>query len=329
MSISLIIPTHNKLALLRRTLASLERQTIPFAGFEVVVIDDGCTDETPAYLAGYTGPLKLRGVRNPANRGRAAARNAGLRVAGGELVVFLDDDMEVVPEFLAAHRAFHAGAAETGGARVGIGNVVNAPEVTDSPIVRYMSTRGAQKIQGRGALPWKYFSTNNASVRRVDLDRVGLFDEEFVTYGFEDLELGYRLHASGGLPLGFVDGARSLHIHYHHLEDVLNKKFLSGRSSLAILFRKHPEARRLMGYHRYQSPRPGDPPGLFLTRLLFRVLLTRPIYQVMKPLARFDAGVLSDRIFDYLVLHQTIAGLRLAEAELAAGLTPMAAESRS
>lgn len=324
MNVSLIIPTHNKLALLRRTLASLAAQTVPRSEFEVIVIDDGCTDDTPAFLAGYAGPLALRAVRNEANRGRAAARNAGLRVAGGELIVFLDDDMEVVPQFLEAHRLFHAE-----GDRVGVGNVVNAPEITDSPIVRYMSTRGAQKIGERGDLPWKYFSTNNSSVRRRHLEQVGFFDEEFRTYGFEDLELGYRLHVSAGLSLGFVGMARSLHIHYHDIEDVLNKKFLSGRSSLAIMFRKHPNARRLMGYHRYQSPRLGDPPGLFLTRVLFRLALTRPLYLLVKPFSRFDWGVVSDRIFDFLVLYQTIAGLRLAEAELAAGLTPMAAGSRT
>lgn len=324
MQISLIVPTHNKLGLLRRTLKSLEGQTLPQSQFEVVVVDDGGTDETEGFLTGYPGPLNLRAVRNPATRGRAAARNAGLRVATGDLIVFLDDDMEVTPGFLEAHREFHAGAA-----RVGVGNVVNSPEVTDSPIVRYMSTRGAQKILSRGVMPWKYFSTNNSSVRRADLERVGFFDEEFVTYGFEDLELGYRLHFSGGLPLGFVVGARSLHIHYHNLEDVLHKKFLSGRSSLALMFRKHPEARRLMGYHRYESPRLGDPPGLFLTRLVFRICLTRPIYFMLKPLARFDWGAVSDRLFDYLVLHQTISGLRLAEAEYSAGLNPMTAGSRT
>lgn len=324
MKISVITPTHNKVALLRRTLASLAAQDMAPSGFEVIVIDDGCSDDTPAFLAGYAGPVALRVVRNVANRGRSAARNAGLKVATGELVVFLDDDMEVAPGFLAAHLAFHA----TPG-RLGVGNVVNAPEVTDSPIVRYMSTRGAQKILARGPLPWKYFSSNNSSVRMADLKRVGFFDEEFVTYGFEDLELGYRLHFDAGLTPGFVAGARSLHIHYHDLEDVLRKKYLSGRSSLAIMFRKHPEARRLMKYDRYQAPRPGDPPGLWLARAFFGAMLTPPVYALARPLARFDWGVVSDRIFDYLVLYQTIAGLRAAESEAEPTFNAAPAGSRS
>lgn len=310
MKISLIIPTRGKAGLLRRTLASLEKQTLSPGEFEVVVIDDGSRDETPAFLAGYAGPCRLVTVRHEESRGRAAARNAGLRAAGGDLVVFLDDDMEVVPEFLAAHRALH----EAGAGRVGVGNVLNAPEITDSPIARYMSSRGAQKIQGRGPLPWKYFSTNNSSVPMVHLREAGFFDEEFVTYGFEDLELGYRLFRSAGLNFLFVEEARSLHIHYHDLDDVLEKKYVSGRSSLAILFRKHPETRRLLRFDRYQVPRLSDPPGLLARRLFYRALMVPPVYRLVKPLARFDWGWATDRILDYLVLYHTLRGLREAEA---------------
>jgi glycosyltransferase involved in cell wall biosynthesis len=300
---SLIVPTHGKLPLLRRTLASLEKLDPGTPSFEVIVIDDASPDETPAFLAAYAGPLALRRVRQERNIGRAAARNAGLRIASGELVIFLDDDMEVVPGFVAAHVAFHGmgdGATGHGRSRVGIGNVTNAPEITDSPIIRYMSTRGAQKIRDGRPLPWRYFSTNNSSVPRADLEAVGLFDEEFRTYGFEDLELGYRLHRRG-LAFGFVPAAESLHIHYHDLDDVLNKKELSGGASLDLFIRKHPEAWREIPMSRWDSP------GANL-------LLNPVIYSLLKPLARFDAGPVSDRVFDYLVLYRTLRGLKRARA---------------
>lgn len=314
MRISLIIPTRGKAGLLRRTLASLERQTLPPGDFEVVVIDDGSADDTPAFLSGYAGPLGLKIVRHERSRGRAAARNAGLAAAGGELVVFLDDDMEVVPGFLAAHLALHEARAGV----AGVGNVMNAPEITDSPIARYMSSRGAQKIRGRGPLPWKYFSTNNSSVRMVHLRQAGFFDEEFLTYGFEDLELAWRLLKTAGLKFLFVEPARSLHIHYHDLDDILEKKHLSGRSSLAILFRKHPETRRLLRFDRYQLPRRSDPPGLLARKLLFRSLLVRPVYRLVRFAARLDCGWITDRLLDYLVLYHTLRGLDEAEAGAAA-----------
>jgi len=311
-NVSLIIPTHGKLPLLRRTLRSLELQEEGSPTFEVVVIDDASTDETPAFLDSYAGPLTLRVVRQEANRGRAAARNAGLRIASGELAIFLDDDMEVVPGFVRAHVQHHRSAgvrtsadpaAPVAGATVAkntvaIGNVTNAPEVTDSPIIRYMSTRGAQKIRDAGDLPWRYFSTNNSSVLRSDLEAVGNFDEAFKTYGFEDLELGYRLHQRG-LTFRFLPGAESLHIHYHDLNDVLNKKELSGRSSLDLFIRKHPEAWREIPMSRWDSPA--------------RNWMLNPFfYALLLPLARFDAGPVSDRVFDYLVLYRTLRGLKAA-----------------
>jgi GT2 family glycosyltransferase len=158
-------------------------------------------------------------------------------------------------------------------------------------------------------LPWKYFSTNNSSVRRADLEAVGGFDEGFVHYGFEDLELGWRLVRERGLEIRFVPGARSLHIHPHTLEEVLAKKTLCGRASLPYLFRKHPEARHELGYHRFDPPRAGDGFRLNLARRFYRALLTPPVYRMVKPLARLPLGPVGDRIFDYLVQYHYLLGL--------------------
>ena len=305
MKISVVTPTHNKLALLRRTLKSLETQDTGPGVFEAVVVDDGSTDDTPEFLASVTTPYSLVPVRVEKNRGRSAARNRGLEHAGGDLVVFLDDDMELVPGFLRAHLELH----ECGGRVAGIGNVVNHPQVVQAPIDRYMSTRGAQKIRDAGPLPWKYFSTNNASVLRADLNAVGGFDENFVWYGFEDLELALRLKKERGLEFRFVEGARSLHIHPHTLEEVLAKKTLVGRSSMPYLFAKHPEARAAMGFDRFEPPRPGDPAGLNRKRRLYRALLTRPVYTAVKPLAKLPLGRLTYLAIDYLVLYHYLEGM--------------------
>lgn len=307
MKLSVVTPTHNKAALLARTLASLDAQDLPSDVFEVVVVDDGSTDGTAAFLRSHRAGHGFTWVSQEGNRGRAAARNLGLSRAGGDLVVFLDDDMELVPGFLRAHRDFHERNANA----VGVGNVVNHPEISAAPIDRYMSTRGAQKIKDRGPLPWKYLSTNNVSVMRKDLDAVGGFDEGFVTYGFEDLELGYRLVKERGLVLRFVAGARSLHIHPHTLDEVLAKKTLCGRSSLRYLFRKHPETRRALGYHRFDPPRAGDGLGLNAARILYRTLLTPPVYALVKPLARLPLDGLTNKAIDYLVQYHYLEGLRM------------------
>jgi glycosyltransferase involved in cell wall biosynthesis len=305
MLISVVTPTHNKLDHLKRTLASLEAQDLRPDAYEVVVVDDGSSDDTPAFLEDHRPAHGFQKIRQETNRGRAAARNLGLARVQGELVVFLDDDMELVPGFLRAHLEFHQRKG-----MAGVGNVANHPEIATTPVDRYMSTRGAQKVKDTAALPWKYFSTNNSSVRRADLEAIGGFDEDFVYYGFEDLELAWRLVRDRGITIGFVSSARSFHIHPHSLEELLEKKTLCGRSSLPYLFRKHPETRRELGYHRFDPPRGGDSPRLNLTRLFFRALLTRPVYWLTKPLARVDMGRLTDLVLDYLVQYHYLEGLR-------------------
>jgi glycosyltransferase involved in cell wall biosynthesis len=307
MTLSVITPTRNKRELLERTLGALAGQDLPPEEYEVVVADDGSADDTPAFLSSYSPRHGFAFVRLDENRGRAAARNRALERATGDLVVFLDDDMELVPGFLRAHRDFQLAHSPV----IGVGNVINHPEVVAAPIDRYMSTRGAQKIRDRGPLPWKYFTTNNSSVLRSDLDAVGRFDEGFVHYGFEDLELGLRLAEMRRLSIRFVADARSFHIHPHTLDDVLAKKTICGRSSLRYLFARHPETRFQLGYQRFDPPRRGDPAGLNLRRRVFRALFTRPVYALVKPLARVDLGKLTDAVIDYLVQYHYLEGLRL------------------
>ena len=304
--ISVVTPTHNKVALLERTLRSLDGQDLPWSDFEVIVVDDASSDATPQFLQGYHPGHGWKTVRQEQNRGRAAARNRGLAIAEGDLIVFLDDDMELATDFLRAHREFHDRHERT----AGIGNVIMHPEVTVAPIDRYMSTRGAQKIRDRAPLPWKYFSTNNASVRRADLLAVDGFDENFVYYGFEDLELAWRLRQDRGLTFRYVKGARSWHIHAHSLEDVLAKKTLCGRSSLRYLFEKHPETRREMRYERFDPVRSGDPLLLNVERMMYRLAFTRPVYAVMRGLANVWLGPVTYKVLDYLVQYHYLAGLR-------------------
>lgn len=109
---SVIICTFNRRGLVLATLASLRRQTLPYELFEVIVVDNGSLDHTfealNAYIHNYGEPYdtyhqtnwQVRCLRETRN-GQAFARNSGLRVARGHVVVFLDDDTLADPHFLA------------------------------------------------------------------------------------------------------------------------------------------------------------------------------------------------------------------------------------
>jgi GT2 family glycosyltransferase len=105
MSVTVVVRSKDEADRLRLTLASLSRQTAPA---EVVVVDDGSSDHTPAVIAEASTSLKLTNVRHAAARGRSAAANAGARAASGEVLLFLDGDTLADPDLVRRHAAAHA-----------------------------------------------------------------------------------------------------------------------------------------------------------------------------------------------------------------------------
>ena len=308
MKASLVVPTFRKLALLEETLATLEGE--PAERFEVVVASDGSPDGTNEFLRGYRPPYPLVPVLLDHNVGRAAARNAAIERTSHEIVIFLDDDMRVEPGFVDAHLAFHA-AGPPGDRRAGVGDVNERAEVRSTPIGRYMATRGAHKILDQAPLPWRYFTSNNSSVRRADLVAVGGFDARYRAYGFEDTDLGLRLERERGVRFGFVPAARSTHLELYGLADVLAKKRICGEQSLRLFLADHPETLPELGLDRW----------LVLSgpeALVGRPHVRAPFGPLFTPWAR-DAALrwvraagdrVPDELFDFLVLWHFVAGLR-------------------
>ncbi|MBI3998915.1 MAG: glycosyltransferase [Armatimonadetes bacterium] len=223
--LSVVIPTYNHAALLRLALDRLAAQTLSRKAFEIVAVDDGSTDETPAVLAAARAPL--RAVRLEVNRGRAAARNAGIRAARSPLVVFIDSDVLVGPDFLQRHLEIHRAA---GRPVVGRGPVIFIPSPDVPAHVPLVRSSPA------------YLDTANASVPRQPLFDAGLFDEGFRVYGWEDFDLGLRLQALG-LPRVFSEAAVAFHVQppptLESLDQDLAREEERARTALYLL-RKHP-----------------------------------------------------------------------------------------
>lgn len=241
MILSVVIPTMNKVALLKRTLgALLEQDSGIEERWEIVVVDDGSTDETADYLKDLvahhgTDRPALHVVAPGMNLGRARARNLGARNATGQWILFLDDDIVVPPGLPGAHLAAlraHPGCGT-------IGCAVTAPEVFDAPHFHYLDTRGVARLQA-GPAPARYFVTQNAAVPRREFLSIGGFDEEFSAYGFEDMEVAFRLEDETGTRFRVLPGPVPLHVHHHTLAEYFEKKRECGRSSLVRLAEIHP-----------------------------------------------------------------------------------------
>ena len=105
-TLSVVVATYDRAALLEQLLGDLARQTLSPERFEVVVVDDGSREPVAPRLERLAPPFALR-VETQKNAGAAAARHRGVLAARGELLVIVDDDMRVPPEFLEAHLRRH------------------------------------------------------------------------------------------------------------------------------------------------------------------------------------------------------------------------------
>lgn len=191
---SVVITSYNRQAALRETLAALGEQTLPPAQYEVLVVDNGSTDGTSALLAELSLPYPLRSFRFERNQGIAAARNHALRQAQGDTLVLLSDDVLVPPSFLELH-------LETLGRFPGhwvVGHSEQLEALNASPFGRFLNRLEAGFAQGWRTEPvapglWRteWPTARNLSLPRADLERIGLFDEQFC-HACEDQDLAYR-----------------------------------------------------------------------------------------------------------------------------------------
>jgi glycosyltransferase involved in cell wall biosynthesis len=196
MRISVVIATYNRRDLLTRTLPTVLMQDFPADEYEILVVVDGSTDGTIEMLRGLKPPTAFSILEQP-NRGLAAARNAGLKAAGGELVLFLDDDILCDRLLLKAHAAAHQGRAP----EVVFGPVLLAPESPPRLAAewrRASAEKALARCQREGEARWSddFAVTANYSLPRSMALACGGFDDRFKSRR-EDLELGLRLRKSG------------------------------------------------------------------------------------------------------------------------------------
>lgn len=237
--LSIVIPTRDRRALLVELLHALGGQDSPTESFEVIVVIDGGTDDTAATVAAIAGDLPrlgslLRCVEQ-APRGASAARNHGVRLARGEVVLFLDDDVVPGAGLISAHHSAHA--AGPPGGRVVLGRL--EMEYDGGALRRELRrwwTQHYLRLSSATTLSFTDFFTGNVSVTREAVLAAGGFDEA-IGYG-EDVDFGYRLKGVG-LEFVFAPDAVGRARNTKTVRELLQDSFREGRGSLRM-YRKHP-----------------------------------------------------------------------------------------
>lgn len=244
-AMSVVIPTYNRRAILRKTLLAFGSQTLGADQFEVIVVDDGSSDDTVTMVRQFKAPFTLR-LLTPSHGGANAARNLGIRAAEGKVVLITGDDMIPEPSFLEAHAGFHERRPDELDAMLGF--IDWSPEITITPFMRFIvSPEGGQQFAFHevrdGKADFRLFYTSNLSVKRdLLLKQPVLFDEDFSYPAYDDAELGYRLSRQG-LQLHYNPRAVTCHHHEIAVEQFVQRQRKAGH--MGMLFgRKHPELDR-------------------------------------------------------------------------------------
>lgn len=237
--ISVVIPTLNRSALLAGTIDQIEAQTLPQDHYEVIIVDNNSSDGTLRTIeqkADSYPNLRFSSQRKP---GAAATRNLGLGMASGEIVLFIDDDIEAKPGLLESHLACQR---ENPGSSI-IGTILTRWETTRNPFLRYLRDRRIFNPYNLtdSSMDFTCYHTGNVSTPRYMLEEAGGFDEQFAVYGMEDIELGYRLEKRGCRMLHGRD-ARGIH-HYSPTYGQFTERCEQAGYSLGLMLRMHPELR--------------------------------------------------------------------------------------
>lgn len=274
MTVSLIIPTYNKLPRLKLALASLEKQSYPYDQFEVILIDDGSSDGTKEYVNQLNIEYDLRYI-GQTNAGRSAARNRGIDEAKNDLIIFTDDDLVLHPRYIEEHVKVQKEKSS-----VVHGKIINIPYLKffEDPIkgtfyphlggtlnlsdemkkkcisIDDILHRFSEKIAPNKKLTafetviqtlfekhypkgcWFGFTGGNTAVPRVFLEETGGFDENFgLQWGCEDLELGYRLYKKG---FHFSYGHHAINYHLAHYRATFSEEH---KDAADYFYQKHHE----------------------------------------------------------------------------------------
>jgi GT2 family glycosyltransferase len=243
--VSVVIPTYNRSQKLRACLDALAAQTILPQELEVIVVDDGSTDETEVMIRASSYAFPLRYLRQ-ANSGPGAARNAGVRESTGEKVLFLGDDIVADARLLESHLEAHA-RREAPTTAI-LGHIDWPPDLPRTSVMDFVCGPSSLQfafdvIPRLPALDFRFFYTSNISLdRQWLLDAAGdgpIFDPDFTAAAFEDSELAMRLQRRG-LEIVYAPEARAFHDHWMDLDGFARREYAAGRMAV-VFYRKHPQ----------------------------------------------------------------------------------------
>lgn len=248
--VSVIIPTYNRKNLLEYTLKSFEQQTMSKDDYEVIICDDGSNDGTFELIESYVDKMNIKYCYHNHDSFRVAlTRNMGINISRGEICVFIDSGMIACKEYLEEHYNEHKKSSEN---CIVAGNIlgfkiskesekklksmfdINSLDKSFNKINNDVDFHDERELtlnhigfnMSDWPAPWIYFWSGNISVKKEELEKVGLFDENYVGWGGEDTDLGIRLYLND---LKYVYSSKAQALHYPHPQTSIDKEEFKNR----------------------------------------------------------------------------------------------------
>ncbi|MEG4530796.1 glycosyltransferase [Microcoleus sp. D2_18a_D3] len=251
---SIILITHNRSSSLRRALDALQSQTYPMDLIEVRVVVDSCIDDTLAMLQDYKAPFKMHIIE--ANcRSVGMSRNIGAAEATGQLLLFLDDDIEAMPCLVENHGRVHR--ERPGCAAIGPypPKLQSRTNFFDVEVRTWWEEKFYQMSKPTHRYTYQDLLCGNLSIDTKLFAGTGGFDSAFGPgTAYEDYEFALRL-LKANVPFAVAPDA--VGYHYEHETNNLDRSFgrarAEGRSDV-LIGQRHPEMRQTLHIKDYETP---------------------------------------------------------------------------
>jgi glycosyltransferase involved in cell wall biosynthesis/peptidoglycan/xylan/chitin deacetylase (PgdA/CDA1 family) len=236
---SIVIPTFERKEVVKASVSALSQLEFD-GGLEIIVVVDGSTDGTAEALRSLDLPYPFQVIEQK-NQGASSARNRGAEVAAGEIILFLDDDMEAHPHLLKEHDRSHRQGADAV-----IGHIPLHPDSPHnflSELVGHWAEERVSELKSvSGKLPFNEIMTGQLSIARATFFALGGFNTKFThggSFGNEDLDFGLRLQENG-YNVAFNPAAISWQKYVVSPRQYLRQYRQAGRADV-LFARIHPE----------------------------------------------------------------------------------------
>lgn len=244
MNVSVIFATYNRSEIIEDVLSAwlvCDKKTK--YSYEIICSDDASSDDTADRIERFEG-LPITVLRNE-HGGAAKARNAALSIAKGELIIFTGDDIFPDPDFVNRH---YENYKRFGSKVCTLGRIEWHRDIPQNHLMYHITNVGCEQFGFAGLVPYsmtdfRHFYTSNISVAKSELDSLEkYFDLTFDKYGFEDIELGFRLHKNG-VRIFYDPDIRAEHHHiYDDIEKFCNRQKSAG-DQMVVFSKLHQDAR--------------------------------------------------------------------------------------